>query len=82
MRPFLGGGVDFITAKIKGTYQGQSAEDKDTGTGFWISGGIYWTLGKSFNLGFELGFSQATVTLFNVDGEGGGGHAGFLQCGC
>jgi hypothetical protein len=74
MHPFIGGGIALIGAE----YKVEPVSDDDTGTGLWINGGIFWTLGTAFNLGFELGHSQADVTLFGVDGEAGGGHAAII----
>ncbi|MCI0526224.1 MAG: outer membrane beta-barrel protein [Nitrospira sp.] len=78
VRPFIGGGISFIGAEFKGSGFGGSASDDDTAVGFWIDGGVYWTLTEHFNLGLELGFSKAEVTLFNIDGEAGGVHFGAL----
>ncbi|MBN1381681.1 MAG: hypothetical protein JXA41_08405 [Deltaproteobacteria bacterium] len=75
MRPFIGGGLALIRAELEGEYLGYKVSDDDTCFGFWIDGGIYWTINRSFNLGFELGYSKGEVTLFDVDGEAGGGHA-------
>ncbi len=76
--PYIGGGLAFIYAEgtLK-TFDGSLAED-DTAAGYWINGGVYWTLGGSFNLGLDLRYSSAEVTLYGVDGEAGGGHAGLI----
>jgi opacity protein-like surface antigen len=79
VRPFIGGGISLIGAKLEGSAFGGSVSDDDTAVGFWIDGGVYWALTESFNLGLELGFSKAEVTLFNVDGEAGGIHLGALM---
>jgi len=50
----------------------------DSSIGIWLNGGIYWTLGEAFNLGFELAYSHAKVTVFGEDANAGGGHAGIL----
>ena len=57
---------------------GLRASADDDAIGFWIGGGIYWTLGEHFNIGFDLRWSKAEVTINGVDGEAGGGHAGLL----
>lgn len=74
VRPFLGIGLGFIN----GEFDLEGIDDNDTALGLWINGGVYWTLGKSFNLGFEVGYSQADVDIFGVDVNAGGGHAGLL----
>jgi hypothetical protein len=43
VRPFIGGGLSFESAKGEVTAFGQSASDSDTGTGIWFGGGVYWT---------------------------------------
>ena len=78
MRPFIGGGVALIGSELEADYYGVSVSDDDIGFGVWISGGLYWTLNECFNLGLELGYSTAEVTLFDVDVDAGGGHAGLI----
>ena len=77
VRPYIGGGLAIIGAEFKGTGF-NTVSDDDTAMGIWLNGGIYWTLGRSFNIGLDLRYSQAEVTLFGVDGEAGGGFAGLL----
>lgn len=74
VRPFIGGGISFIT----GEFEGLSLSEDDSAVGFWIGGGVYWTLGEHFNLGLELKFSSAEITIFDVDVNAGGGHFGLL----
>ena len=78
VRPFIGGGLSFITAEAKGSALGVTISDDDSGVGIWIDGGVYWTLADHFNIGLEAAFSSAEVTLFDVDVEAGGGHFGIL----
>ncbi|MEW6378941.1 MAG: hypothetical protein AB1611_04970 [bacterium] len=51
----------------------------DSALGFWIGGGIYWTISKIFNLGLQIRYSKAEVTIFEEDVEAGGLHYGFLS---
>ena len=78
MRPFLGGGLALVTGDLELGYLGDKISDDDSGLGVWLEGGVYWTIGGAFNLGFEIGYSTAEVTLFGVDVDAGGGHAGLL----
>jgi opacity protein-like surface antigen len=79
VRPFIGGGLSFIRAEFEGTIPGLgSASDSDTGVGIWLGGGVYFTLGEHINLGVEVKYSDAEVTLFDVDGDAGGTHFGLL----
>ena len=77
IRPYVGGGLAFVNAEFKIT-SGFPVSDDDNGTGIWLNGGVYWTLGQHFNLGLDLRYSQADVTLFGEEGEAGGTHAGVI----
>ena len=77
IRPYIGGGLAFINAEIKAIGFNTVSQD-DSGTGIWFCGGVYWTLGQHFNLGLDLRYSQADVTLYGVEGEAGGTHAGII----
>ncbi len=79
VRPFIGGGVSFMHAEAEVEVPGLgSFTDTDDGTGFWVGGGVYFTLGYHFNLGLELKYSKADVTLENVNTNAGGTHFGLL----
>jgi opacity protein-like surface antigen len=77
LRPFVGGGLSQIRGKIEGSGPGGSLSVSDTGIGFWLSAGIYWTLAEHINLGGHVKYSSAEVTLadpaigsFDVDAGG------------
>ncbi|TWI74422.1 hypothetical protein LZ24_01028 [Desulfobotulus alkaliphilus] len=79
VRPFIGGGVALFRAELEAeASNGMKHSEDDTGYGIWLSGGVYWTLGSSFNIGFELGGSSGKVTVGNEDIDAGGGHFGLL----
>ena len=77
IRPYIGGGLAFIKAEFKGTTSIIVIDD-DIGTGAWFGGGVYWTLNQHINFGLDLRYSQANVTLFDIEGEAGGTHAGII----
>lgn len=77
IRPFIGGGIAFVTAEKK-TSNVLSVSVDDDGTGFWLNGGVYWTLGQHFNLGLQARYSQAEVTFSGNNVEAGGTHAGIM----
>jgi hypothetical protein len=81
IRPYVGGGLAIIDAELKTSvgsgFQGGSVKNDDQGIGLWIAGGIYWTLFNKLNLGFAVGYSKATVNLFDIDAESGGAHGAF-----
>ena len=77
IRPYVGGGLALINSEF--TLTGfLPVTDDDSGLGIWLNGGVYWTLGQSFNIGLDLRYSQADVTLFGVDVDAGGTHAGLI----
>jgi hypothetical protein len=75
IRPYVGGGLAFINGEFG--FAGLISEDDDA-IGIWIDVGLYWTLAEHFNIGFDLRYSKAEITLFGVDGEAGGLHAGLI----
>jgi hypothetical protein len=66
-----------INAEIEAEAYGLSVSVDDA-VGFWIGGGVYWTLGEHFNIGFDVRWSKAEVTIDGLDFEAGGTHAGLL----
>lgn len=78
IKPFIGGGLAFISAELEGRYGYASISDDDSGTGYWVNAGVYWTIGPAFNLGLEWRYSQAEVTLYGIEAEAGGSHGGLI----
>ncbi len=78
MRPYIGGGLALIGAGIKLSDEYDEVSADDNGVGGYINGGIYLAVAGHLNLGFEVGYSKATVELAGYDGDAGGGHALFL----
>jgi len=76
IKPYLSGGVAFISAEIKNKSGETTGSQDDDATGTWIGGGLYAQVQPHFNLGFDVRFSDAEVRLFNVDRESGGLLAG------
>ena len=77
IRPFIGGGIAFVRGEIK-TSTLISASVDDIGTGIWLNGGVYWTLGQHFNLGLQARYTKAEITFVNTDIEAGGTHAALM----
>ncbi len=73
-RPYIGGGVTFLTAEIKNKTATTSVKDDDNGTGLWIGAGWQTAVTESFDVGFDMRYSAAEVTIFNQDLEAGGMH--------
>lgn len=72
MRPFIGVGSTFTRATLRDSGAGVSRSDSDWGAGVWIGGGIYWTLADALNVGFNLKYSSAKVTLLDERYDAGG----------
>ncbi len=78
VRPYIGGGIAFVSGTLEAAAGGIKVSDEDNGTGAWVGGGIFWRLGPSFNLGVDLRGSTATIDLYGAEGEAGGGHFGVI----
>lgn len=80
MRPYIGGGLAFVNAELqaKNNSTGFTVTEDDNGTGVWLNGGVYWTLGQHFNLGLDVRYSKAETKLYDFDVEAGGTHFGLL----
>jgi opacity protein-like surface antigen len=84
IRPYIGGGLAMInaegkiTASAEGISSGISADDQ--AVGFYVNGGVYWTIADHFNLGVDVGYSKAKVTFDELesDMEAGGVHYGLM----
>jgi Outer membrane protein beta-barrel domain len=79
MRPYIGGGLAFVSAQYEtdlGSYL--KSTDDDTGLGVWINVGIYWVLAERINLGMDLRYTKAELSLYGEDVEAGGTHFGLL----
>lgn len=78
VRPFLGGGVSFMKAEFTLSALGVEVSASDSGMGFWLGGGVYWTLSDHFNLGLEAKLSTADVNFEGIESDAGGFHLGLL----
>ncbi|MDP2865771.1 MAG: hypothetical protein Q8O90_05980 [Elusimicrobiota bacterium] len=78
VRPFIGGGVSLVSATGSVLILGTPMEASGSGGGFWLDGGVYWTLGTAFNLGLEFRTSTAKARISNQEIKAGGRHFGLL----
>lgn len=74
MRPYIGGGVTVISAEIKSKTAGVSNKDDDDATGYWLGAGWYVGVSDNIDIGFDVRYSEAEVTIFDQDREAGGFH--------
>jgi opacity protein-like surface antigen len=69
MHPFLGGGLQWtntdakVDISITGLGSANFIDDSDSSVSFWANAGIYWRLGKSFNLGVNVRYRDAEATF-------------------
>jgi len=80
-RPYVGGGLAQIHAKATLDCQTGgvdcTASYSDSATGVWAGGGFIYTFGH-FDLGVDMRYSYAQVTIVDVKGNGGGLHIGAI----
>jgi outer membrane protein W len=74
VRPYVGGGLSHITGEISVL----GISETDSANGFWISGGVYWTLAEHLNLGLMVKVSKADITMGGVKGNAGGTTSGLM----
>jgi len=83
-RPYLGAGVAVIGAGAELDDGFVSVDANEVGFGFWAGGGLFWRLGKHFNIGLDARYSSAEVDLdfgsgiVSQDVSAGGLHYGLL----
>ncbi|MFV9616399.1 MAG: outer membrane protein [Gammaproteobacteria bacterium] len=75
-RPYVGGGVALIAAGLENENAGVKVDDDDSTVGAWVGAGTYYAVTPSFNIGLDVRYSKAEVTLFNKEREAGGVNAG------
>jgi opacity protein-like surface antigen len=75
-RPYVGGGVALVTALLENENAGVTIDDDDHAVGAWVGAGTYYAVTPSFNLGLDVRYSKAEVTLFDKEREAGGLNAG------
>jgi hypothetical protein len=61
--PYVGAGVGVIGAALEGEFGLGSTDAADAGFGFWADAGVFFRLGKAFNIGVDLRYSDASVDL-------------------
>lgn len=67
VRPFIGGGLNYVQADIELRSGSLEAEEDDESTGIYGEGGVFWRLGPAFNIGLNV---RATLgNEFDIEGE-------------
>ena len=75
-RPYVGGGVALVSAMLENENAGVKVDDDDTTVGAWVGAGTYYAVTSSFNIGVDVRYSKAEVTIFDKEREAGGLNAG------
>ena len=74
--PYVGGGVAQVAGVVENKNNGKTVDDDDTGYGYWAGVGTYIKITPSFNIGVDVRYSSAEVTLFDIDRDTDGLQAG------
>ncbi len=77
-RPYVGVGVANIEGDLETEVFGVPVSVDDSAIGYWVNVGIFGTLAKHFNIGLDLRYSAADLTIEGVDIQAGGTHIGLL----
>ena len=75
-RPYVGGGAVLVSAMLENENAGVVVDDDDTAIGAWVGAGTYYAVTPSFNIGVDVRYSKAEVTIFDKEREAGGLNAG------
>jgi|WetSurMetagenome_2_1015567.scaffolds.fasta_scaffold321527_2 hypothetical protein len=81
--PYVVAGPVIITGTLDASYAdnygyAESGSSSGNGFGYWMGGGMYYTISKHFNLGTELSYSNADVQIAGETLKGGGTHVNFF----
>jgi len=75
VEPYIGGGIAWIQLDAKQTEQGSFMgnpfsdvllDDDDSAIGFWVDAGFIYRLGRKFNLGLDVRYSDSSADLTPV----------------
>ena len=70
IRPFVGGGLADVIADLEIDTAIGDTDDDDSSLGAYVHGGVFWRLGKRFNIGLDARIVTGTdITLFTEDGD-------------
>jgi opacity protein-like surface antigen len=74
--PFISGGATAVRAKLEDRLN--NLLDSNTGVGYWLGGGVYWTFFQHVNLGAVVKYSRTRVSLLDKNRDAGGVQIGYL----
>lgn len=76
LHPYIGGGLAYINGSQERTIDNQKENQSDASVGSWVSTGLYWRPISRLNMGIDLRYSHANVTLFDQKIDAGGTQIG------
>lgn len=77
--PYVGGGLAFMGVGQEVSRGAFKIDDDDTTVGVYVNGGVYWRLGKAFNIGIDARVVTGTsVELFGRKGDANYGQFGLI----
>ena len=75
-KPYIGAGLALVYAEETNNEGFVSRSDDDQSTGYWVGTGAYVQVSEHINVGADLRYSEAEVSLFNENREAGGVNFG------
>jgi len=75
-KPYVGGGLAFVTGSIEKMVDGKKKNDTDNAVGTWLGAGVYWTPMDNFNVGADVRYSHSEIKLHGDDVDTGNVQAG------
>lgn len=77
--PYVGGGITWISARKEIRSDFVTVSDDDFSPGGYINGGVFWRLGKHFNIGIDARLVAGTsIELFGEEGDANYGQLGLI----
>lgn len=78
-RPFVGGGLAVIWGQQEVEFSPSLVlSEEDEAPGVWVDGGIFWRLGRMFNIGLEARYSRAELSFSVREVQAGGFNLGLI----
>ena len=77
--PYVGGGVTWVSVRKEIEHRFVTISDDDFSPGGYVNGGVFWRLGKRFNIGIDARIVGGTnIELFGEDGDANYGQLGLI----
>lgn len=77
--PYVGGGLAFMAVGQEVSRGAFKVDDDDSTVGVYVNGGVYWRLGKAFNIGIDARVVTGTsIELFGEKGDANYGQLGLI----